>query len=174
MPSKTPKRVPEVRKGQGDMKIPADVLRERLRERFYDPAFDPASAEIDRLVDIAWRAYQESRKSPRTRAAGAGFADPEMQLSVQWLATRDAIAAAQREHDDPQTKSRVLLICGAARNDQTCPGEMSKTYRLCSTARGVLLSDGDFAVDFLDLSRLTAGAENASRRTTLKVLARSK
>jgi hypothetical protein len=50
----------------------------------------------------------------------------------------------------------VLLICAAARNDQTCPGEMSKTYRLCSTARGVLSSVSDFAVDFLDLSRLTA------------------
>jgi multimeric flavodoxin WrbA len=48
------------------------------------------------------------------------------------------------------------LICASARNDQTCPGEMSKTYRLCSTARGVLSSVGDFEVDFLDLSRLTA------------------
>jgi hypothetical protein len=24
------------------------------------------------------------------------------------------------EHDDAKSKSRVLLICGAARNDQTC------------------------------------------------------
>jgi multimeric flavodoxin WrbA len=157
MPSKTPKPVaPEVRKGQGDMRIPADVFRARLRERFYDPAFEGVSVELDKLVEIAWHAYRDSHKSPRTRAAGAGFADPEMQLSVQWLATRDAVAAAQREHDDPQSKSRVLLICGAARNDQTCPGEMSKTYRLCSTARGVLSSAGDFEVDFLDLSRLTA------------------
>jgi hypothetical protein len=157
MPSKTPEPVvPEVRKGQGDMHISADVFRERLRERFHDPAFERTSAEIDKIIDIAWRAYQESHKSPRTRAAGERFADPEMQLSVQWLATRDAIAAAQREHDDPQAKSRVLVICGAARNDQTCPGEMSKTYRLCSTARGVLSSAGDFEVDFLDLSRLTA------------------
>jgi len=141
MPSKTPEPVvPEVRKGQGDMHISADVFRERLRERFHDPAFERTSAEIDKIIDIAWRAYQESHKSPRTRAAGERFADPEMQLSVQWLATRDAIAAAQREHDDPQAKSRVLVICGAARNDQTCPGEMSKTYRLCSTARGVLSS----------------------------------
>jgi multimeric flavodoxin WrbA len=79
-----------------------------------------------------------------------------MQLSVQWLATRDALAAAQIAHDDRKAKSRVLLICASARNDQTCPGEMSKTYRLCSTARGVLSSVDDFEVDFLDLSRLTA------------------
>lgn len=151
-----PPAVPEVRTGQGDMKIPEQVFRERLRERFYDPAFERAGAEVDKVIDIAWRAYSESHKSPRTRAAGEGFADPAMQLSVQWLATRDAIAAAQIAHDDRKAKSRVLLICASARNDQTCPGEMSKTYRLCSTARGVLSSVGDFEVDFLDLSRLTA------------------
>ncbi|HKR36326.1 MAG TPA: NAD(P)H-dependent oxidoreductase [Steroidobacteraceae bacterium] len=160
MPNQTPKppapTLPDVRKGQGEMRIPESVFRERLRERFYDPAFERASAEVDKVIDIAWRVYSESHKSPRTRAAGEGFADPEMQLSVQWLATRDAIAAAQRQHDDPSAKSRVLLICASARNDLTCPGEMSKTYRLCSTARGVLSSGGDFTVDFLDLSRLTA------------------
>ena len=70
MPSKTPEPVvPEVRKGQGDMHISADVFRERLRERFHDPAFERTSAEIDKIIDIAWRAYQESHKSPRTRAA---------------------------------------------------------------------------------------------------------
>ena len=156
MPSRTPTKSPEVRTGQGDTKVPEAVFRERLRERFYDPSFERASSEIDKVIDIAWRVYSESHKSPRTRAAGEGFADPEMQVSVQWLATRDAIAAAQRQHDDPSAKSRVLLISGAARNDVTCPGEMSKTYRLCSTARGVLSSVSGFDVDFLDLSRLTA------------------
>jgi multimeric flavodoxin WrbA len=138
------------------MQISHAVFRERFRERFHDPAFEQADADVDKLAEIAWQAYQDSRKSPRTRAAGEGFVDPTMQLSVQWLATRAAIAAAQREHDDPDSQSRVLLLCAAARNDQTCPGEMSKTYRLCSTARGVLSSVSDFAVDFLDLSRLTA------------------
>lgn len=159
MPTETPKpavAVPEVRKGQGDMQISEQQFRERLRERFYDPEFEQVSGDIDKLVDIAWHAYRDYRKSPRTRAAGAGFADPSMQLSEQWLKTREMIAAAQREHDDPRGKSHVLLICGSARNDQTCPGEMSKTYRLCSTARDVLSSDGGFTVDFLDLSRLTA------------------
>jgi multimeric flavodoxin WrbA len=154
--SQPPPAVPQVRKGQGDMQISEQEFRERLRERFYDPQFEQAGSEIDRLTLIAWQAYRDYRKSPRTRAAGPGFADPSMQLSEQWLQTREMIAAAQREHDDPRVRSRVLLICGAARNDQTCPGEMSKTYRLCSTARGVLSSVSDFEVDFLDLSRLTA------------------
>jgi hypothetical protein len=46
--------VPEVRKGQGDMRVSQDVFRERFRERFYDPAFGAASADVDRLADIAW------------------------------------------------------------------------------------------------------------------------
>jgi multimeric flavodoxin WrbA len=132
MPNIPKPSVPEVRKGQGDMQISHEVFRERFRERFYDPAFERADADVDKLAEIAWQAYQDSRKSPRTRAAGEEFADPAMQLSVQWLATRDAIAAARREHDDPGGRSRVLLICAAARNDQTCPGEISKTYRLSS------------------------------------------
>jgi multimeric flavodoxin WrbA len=144
MPSQTPKPVPEVRKGQGDMQLAEQQFRERMRERFYDPEFEQARDQVEQLITIAWHAYSESRKSPRTRAAGAGFADPSMQLSEQWLQTRETIAAAQRQHDDPHASSRVLLICG------------SKTYRLCSTARGVLSGVSDFEVDFLDLSRLTA------------------
>lgn len=148
--------VPEVRTGQGSMQISEQKFRERLRERFFDPEFEIASDEIEKIIGIAWHAYSESRKSPRTRKAGTGFADPEMQLSEQWLQTREWIQAAQRQQEDPQSKSRVLLICSSARNDQTCPGEMSKTYRLCSTARGILSSNSDFEVDFLDLSNLTA------------------
>ena len=52
---------------------------------------------------------------------------------------------------DPATKSRVLLINGAARNDGTCPGEISKTYRMTELAREVLEADG-IEVDVLDLS----------------------
>jgi multimeric flavodoxin WrbA len=151
-----PLKAPEVRKGQGSMRLSEKEFRERLRQRFYDPEFDSVSDEIDAITRIAWHAYSESRKSPRTRPAGEGFADPTMQLSEQWLQAREQIQAAQRQHDDAQSKSRVLLICSSARNDQTCPSEMSKTYRLCSTARGILSSSSDFEVDFLDLSHLTA------------------
>lgn len=138
------------------MQISEEELRARLRERFYDPLFEKADSQIETIARVAWQAYSEYRKSPRTRPAGAGFADPSMQLSEQWLETRDAIHAAQRQHDDAKSRSRVLLICAAARNDQTCPGEMSKTFRLCSTAREVLSAGGGCEVDFLDLSRLTA------------------
>jgi multimeric flavodoxin WrbA len=49
----------------------------------------------------------------------------------------------------------VLLVAGAARTDQTCPGEMSKTYRLAQMARERFDAAG-VECDCLDLSALTA------------------
>jgi multimeric flavodoxin WrbA len=49
----------------------------------------------------------------------------------------------------------VLLINGSPRNDGTCPGEMSKTFRLLQMAREVL-DPRQFDCDVLDLSRLTS------------------
>ena len=114
MPAKKTRSVPEPRKGQGDVKLSRDDFARRLHERFHDPTFDAASAEIDRIVEIAWRNYDEYHKSPRKQPAGPGFADPTFELPQEWLATRQAIHAAQRHHDDPHGASRILLVCGAA------------------------------------------------------------
>ena len=46
-------------------------FKRRYRARFYDPAFESMQVEIDRLADIAWGAYEDGRKSPRTQPAGA-------------------------------------------------------------------------------------------------------
>jgi multimeric flavodoxin WrbA len=147
---------PEVRKGQGSVQLSREEFSQRFRQLFYDPAFEEADAEIERLLEIAWDGYSQSRKSPRTRKAGPGFADPDYELATEWLDARDRILAAQRVHDRSNTVSRVLLICASARNDQTCPGEMSKTYRLCQIAREVFDASGGLEVDLLDLSLLTA------------------
>ena len=48
-------------------------FKRRYRARFYDPAFAPMQAEIDRLAEIAWDAYENSRKAPRTQRAGDGL-----------------------------------------------------------------------------------------------------
>ena len=74
---------------------------------------------------------------------------------MDWLAAREAILAAQRRHDDAGETPRILLINGSSRSDQTCPGEMSKTWRLVKLAEPVFQEMG-FAVDILDLSRLTS------------------
>ena len=127
---------PKPRVGQGDVKLSRDEFDRRLRERFYDPAFRDAEAEVDHVVEVAWQAYDEYRKSPIKRPAGRGFENPRFELPVEWLETREEIQHAARQHTDATRRGRVLIVSGAARHDQTCPGEMSKTFRLASLARG--------------------------------------
>ena len=145
----------DVRKGQGSSQIDRVEFAHRFARRFYDPAFDEARAEIVRLTDLAWDGYEHSRKAPRTLKAGPGYADPDYDLSEEWIAARDAIAAAQFRHRDPTGPLRILAICGSPRNDQTCPGEMSKTFRLVQIAREIVEAAG-MECDLLDLSRLTS------------------
>jgi hypothetical protein len=104
-----------IRKGQGSAKLTKEEFSRRLREHFYDPQFDALSTEIDRIVDVAWTAYDEYRKSPRTRAAGAEFADPDYQLPIEWLETRARIKDAEAQQRRPDSRSRVLLICASPR-----------------------------------------------------------
>lgn len=148
--------VPRVRKGQGSTRISKDIFARRMRERFYDPAFERAAGETEALIDIAWDAYDEYRKSPRKRKAGVGFADPEYELPIEWLQTRENILRAEVGQRDPSSPSRVLLICASARSDDTCPGEMSKTFRLVNVAREIIERSDGFEVDLLDLSHLTS------------------
>ena len=148
--------MPEVRKGQGNVQLSRDEFARRLRERFSDPAFDAVHDELERVIDVAWNGYAKYRRSPRKRKAGEGFADPDFELPVEWLETRARIQEAERRQQDPSSPRRVLVVCGAARHDQTCPGEMSKTFRLAQLARGVVEGAPGFECDFLDLSHLTA------------------
>ena len=145
----------DVRKGQGDVKLTREEFERRLRERFYDPEFRAVERQIADVIDVAWKAYDEYRKSPRIRKAGPGFADPEFELPIEWVETRQRIQDAERQQKDPAGRGRVLLVCGAARHDQTCPGEMSKTFRLVSQAREEIERAG-LECDVLDLSLLTA------------------
>jgi multimeric flavodoxin WrbA len=155
-PGKPSRELPEVRKGQGDVKLSREEFTRRLGERFYDPAFDSVRSEIDHIIAVAWTTYDEYHKSPRKRKAGPGFADPEFELPVEWLEARSAVLEAEKRQRDPYAPSRVLLICGAARHDQTCPGEMSKTFRLVQLARAVVEAADGFDCDIIDLSHLTA------------------
>ena len=145
-----------VRTGMPSVQLTRQEFAKRIRDRFYDPAFDGADAEIETIIDTAWEAYEEYRKSPRTRPAGAGFADPAFDLPVEWLETRRAIEDAERRQKSPRSPSRILVINGSSRSDQSCPGEMSKTFRLATIARDVLRTKRGIEVDVLDLSRLTS------------------
>ncbi|HZP79753.1 MAG TPA: flavodoxin family protein [Pseudolabrys sp.] len=146
----------EPRHGMPSPRLSHEEFRARYLQQFFDPLFDPLRAEIDRITEIAWQAYDGSRKSPVTRKAGAGFADPDYDLSVDWLAARAAIETAQRRHDEVHAPLRVLLINGSPRSEHTCPGEMSKIWRLVEIARGAIARDGRCETEILDLSRLAS------------------
>lgn len=145
----------EIRKGQAPALLPREQFSARFRAAYVDPAFRDEDGSIARLEDIAWQIYQVGRKSPFTRKAGPGYADPDYELSTEWLAAKERIEQAQRRWSETATASRVLLVCGSARNDGTCPGEMSKSFRLLGLASEVLAQAG-IDVDVLDLSLLTS------------------
>ncbi|MBC8747513.1 MULTISPECIES: flavodoxin family protein [Paraburkholderia] len=132
-----------------------DAFRERFMARFYDPAFRAEDASLARLEAIAWDAYSQGRKAPVTEKAGPGFADPDYDLSVEWRAASERVKAAQARQRDPATRSRVLVINASSRNDYTCPGEMSKSFRLAKIAQHAL-ERRSCDVDYLDLSRLNS------------------
>jgi multimeric flavodoxin WrbA len=146
----------KVRKGMPSVALDKAEFARRMRQRFFDPAFDSLQAEIGKIIDAAWDGYDNSRKAPRTRRAGPGFADPDYELSIEWIAARDAVRQAEQRQKSSTSKSRVLLINSSPRNDQTCPGEISKTYRLVKTAEEIFRSERGFELELLDLSNLTS------------------
>ena len=145
----------KIRTGQAPAPLTRAQFHERFLTRFYDPAFAVESAAIARLETIAWQALQEGRKAPKVKAAGRGFVDPAYAVSVQWLDTRQRLKAAQKKWASASAPSRVLLICGSSRNDGTCPGEVSKTWRLTELAQHVVQAAG-IEADVLDLSLVTS------------------
>src|SRR5262245_4546676 len=86
----------KVRKGMPSVQLTKNEFAKRIRERFYDPDFDKLTPAIDKIIATAWRTYDEYHKSPRVRRAGAGFADPDFELPIEWLETRARIRAAAR------------------------------------------------------------------------------
>ena len=145
----------EIRKGQTSGRLDRAEFSIRFRATFIDPAFRSEDESIARLEEVAWQAYTDGRKAPFTQKAGPGYVDPDYELSVEWLSTKQCIEEAQQRWSNPSTPSRVLVICGSARNDGTCPGEMSKSFRLLKIVRETL-EQADIQVDVLDLSLITS------------------
>ncbi len=146
----------KVRRGMPSVALDKTEFARRLRHRFYDPAFGPAESEIERIIDLAWDGYREDRKAPRTKPAGPGYADPAYELSIEWSEASRAIEQAEREHKARSSRSRILLVNGSSRSDQTCPGEMSKSWRLVQLAQQVFAEERGLEVELLDLSHLAS------------------
>ena len=145
----------KIRKGQAPAPLDRAAFSQRFQAHFADPAFSPEAPALARLEAIAWDALQDGRKAPSTRPAGRGFADASYPISTEWMDTRKRLRAAQQQWTQAATPSRVLLVCGSARNDGTCPGEVSKTWRLTMLAAKVLAAKG-ITADVLDLSLVTS------------------
>jgi multimeric flavodoxin WrbA len=146
---------PEPRQGMPSPQLDEVTFRQRFLSPYIDPAFSGLSEALDKIAGAAWDAYSNHRKSPNTRKAGPGYADPDYDLAIDWLNAKAAIAAAQARHDDKDGPCRVLIINASSRSEHTCPGEMSKSYRLADISREVMEA-GDIEVEILDLSRLTS------------------
>jgi len=148
----------KVRKGQAPAKLDRNEFHLRFMRKFYDPAFEQVGQQLADVEEVAWNNYIESHKSPITVKAGPGFADPDYDLSVEWKEAHERLLAAEMRQKDPATPSRVLLINASARNDGSCPSEMSKSYRLTKMCEDVL-HDEQIETDLLDLSLLTSEFE---------------
>ncbi len=112
----------EIRTGQAPAPLSRQVFGERYRASFVDPAFAAEKDAIARLEEVAWQAYDEGRKAPLTRRAGPAYADPAYALSVEWLATRQAIDQAQLAWATTPPQSRACCsaiqkeVCNVARS----------------------------------------------------------
>lgn len=147
----------EPRKGSPSPMLDETGFRQRFRSQFLDPSFEEIGDALEKVTAAAWDAYRHHRKSPRLRKAGEAFYDPDYDLAVDWIETRDRIFAAQSRHDDSSRPPKLLIVSSSSRSEHTCPGEISKSYRLASIAQQAILdADPGTEVEVLDLSRVTS------------------
>ena len=145
----------EPRHGMPSPKLARDEFLRRYLQQFADPAFDQVRGQIDEAAGIAWEAYQAGRKAPLTRKAGSRIPRSGLQAFAR---------LAERARRHPLRNSAMTTRRGAAhpadqrspRSEHTCPGEMSKSWRLVQIARQAIEDAAPFEIDVLDLSRVTS------------------
>ena len=148
-------KAPEPRKGMPAVKLDEDEFKRRFLAQYRDPAFRRLDDALAGIAEIAWQSYRDGRKSPVTRKAGPGFADPDYDLADEWIEAKAAIDRARAEYEDPEQPPCILIVNGSSRSEHTCPGEMSKSWRLTEIASEICGVDG-VKVETLNLSRLAA------------------
>ena len=134
--------LPTVRKGQAPPPHPRETFRKIFFQNFYDPAFDPERAAIDRLEAIAWDAYQEAARRRARARPGPASPTPTTTCRSNGCETRERLQAAQaRWQRAGHAVARAADLRLRPRNDGTCPGEISKTWRLTQIAREALRAE---------------------------------
>ena len=127
----------DVRKGQAPGHLPRTEFGVRFRNSFVDPAFD---AEDDAHRPPRGDRLGGLQRRPQGAAARArpGPATPTPTTTSRSTGSRPSERLEQRRSGAGpirRRRSRVLVICGSPRNDGTCPGEISKTFRLARLVR---------------------------------------
>jgi len=107
---------PEPRTGMPDVHLDEAEFRERFLHQFADPRFAETRESLDRIAAIAFRYYEDGRKSPSTHPAGAAYADPAYELSDEWRAAKAAVDVAQREFEDEHEPPCILIVNGSSRS----------------------------------------------------------
>lgn len=139
-----------------DLSLDEAEFKQRYRLQFRDSHFSHLALEIEKITEVAWDNYKEGRKAPLRRKAGSEFQNPNYELSSDWLLARARVHTAQEEFEDKTGPRRILLISASSRNDQTCPGEISKSMRMVEIAQEAIKEFPDTQVELLDLSLITS------------------
>ena len=105
-------RIPRIRTGQGVWPLPRKEFERRFLERYFDPRFELERGEIEKLTELAWRNYCETRKAPRDAQGRPGFEDPGLR-TVRSNGSRRARRCAppqrrQRKAGDPFARTAGL------------------------------------------------------------------
>ena len=146
---------PEIRKGMPSVNLtaknspalPLPVCRSGVQDA---AARDSMRSSPLRGMPIAIPARRRLRARP-----GQAFSIPTTRS--QWIGSPRAMQFWKRNTVTTTLAEtpRILVINGSSRSEHTCPGEMSKSWRLVKIAEPVFAEMG-YAVDLLDLSRTTS------------------
>lgn len=63
--------VPQIRKSQGNVKLTHEEFNRRLGERFYGRAFPPVRKQIEQVMEVAWKNYDEYHRESAQASSGA-------------------------------------------------------------------------------------------------------
>lgn len=144
---------PEIRKGMPPVQLSREEFERRYRSRYADPVFRSLQRELDAITPLHGMPTA-TRKAPVTRKAGAGSIPNTRFRSTGWPhvppSSRRSAATTRSTRRHASLSSMARLAAGT-----TCPGEMSKSWRLVKLAELAMIEMG-FAVDLLDLSRTTS------------------
>ncbi len=91
MASPSSAAVPRVREPQGEVKLTREEFNRRLGERSTIPRLIRCEKQIEQLMRLREKNYEEFHRNSRKRKAGPRIADTAFKLPLEWLDTRQRI-----------------------------------------------------------------------------------